>query len=834
MGEFLKIILHLKTNTLKFYIIIACIATCVFNLNILHAQEPTDCMGAVIACGNSEISLDVNGAGQQELFGSNSCSGRENNSVWLKVTTITTGTLGFTLKPESSDLGEDYDFFVYGPNVSCSNIGTAIRCSTTNPINAGLTTNFTGMNAGSTDTSEGPGADGDSFVRWIDAQAGETYYIVIDRPIGRSAFSLEWTGNATFSSPPTNEAERFRIPLDFEDCDVTAPFDDGFTTFDLESNTSQIRGAQTDVTISYHESESDANININSLTSPFMNTSNPQVIYTRITNNTTGCFEISRFNIRVNIGPRFTQPSEYILCDNLDDGDNMNGRVIFNLSDKNSEILGGQDPTSFNISYHDSFTGAELNIPSSQISNSYYNNTAFSEEVFVRIEDAINPDCKSVTALNLTVNTAPEVANHTILQCDEDGVLDGITLFNLTEANNALTLGASGLSTKFYTDLARTQEIITQDDYLNISNPQTIYVEVINDRTSCINTTELLLDVSLTDSFNTQIISCDDDGTEDGFYTFNLNDADTDIIAGLPPGLVITYFENYEDALREQNNLSNIFTNTQPNLQTIYARVENDNDCYGISEVQLVVNALPDIETDAISNYCLNFFPDPITINAGLNTGNISDFSYDWSTSENEYTIEINEIGSYTVTVTNRMTGCSKERIIVVEASNIASIESIDITDASQNNIVVVNTSGEGEYQYSLSSADGTNDYDYQIENSFENVKPGLYTVLVRDIKNNCGVIQQEISVIGFPKFFTPNNDGENDTWQVYGISNAFQSETKILIYNRYGKLLKELSPLALGWDGFFNGQLLPTDDYWFSILLEDGRVFKDHFTLIR
>ena len=101
------------------------------------------------------------------------------------------------------------------------------------------------------------------------------------------------------------------------------------------------------------------------------------------------------------------------------------------------------------------------------------------------------------------------------------------------------------------------------------------------------------------------------------------------------------------------------------------------------------------------------------------------------------------------------------------------------------------------------------------------------------DYKNDCGEITDSVSVIGFPKFFTPNNDGTHDTWQVQGVSGMFQPNSNILIFNRFGKLLKQLNPLGAGWDGRFNGEKLPTDDYWFSVKLQDSRVFKGHFSLI-
>jgi gliding motility-associated-like protein len=113
-------------------------------------------------------------------------------------------------------------------------------------------------------------------------------------------------------------------------------------------------------------------------------------------------------------------------------------------------------------------------------------------------------------------------------------------------------------------------------------------------------------------------------------------------------------------------------------------------------------------------------------------------------------------------------------------------------------------------------------------------VAPGIHTVYVRDDKNNCGIVSRLVSVIGFPKFFTPNNDNFNDSWQVNGISSQFQPNTKIYIYNRYGKLIKQLDPLGPGWNGTFNGQNLPTSDYWFEVTLQDGRIFRSHFTLKR
>ena len=449
-------------------------------------------------------------------------------------------------------------------------------------------------------------------------------------------------------------------------------------------------------------------------------------------------------------------------------------------------------------------------------------------EVYI---DPNNGDCAIEGQAFVTFNENPQAINSTILQCDEDGLKDGYTIFNLHEADNALTNGIANRSTVFYTDAARLNEIPNSNSYSNTSNPQTVYVEVVNDRTGCTSNAELVISVSVTGSFDTELVVCDDDGIEDGFYNFDLSIADSDVVNGLPNGLTISYYETYEDALTELNNLGTTFTNTVPYSQVIYARVENANNCYGISEVQLTVNKLPQLVTDETVYYCLNKYPDLINLDASILNDSPNNYSYLWSTGETSYQIQVNEPGTYTVLATNA-NNCTKERTVVVEPSNIATFESIDIVDATQNNMITVFVSGEGNYEYALLDANNILYRDYQSSSVFENVSPGFYTVYVRDAKNDCGSVNQKVSVIGFPKYFTPNNDGVNDTWQVYGVSDVFHPGSKIYIFDRFGKLLKQLSPSEKGWDGTFNGSKLPTDDYWFSVKLQDGRIFKNHFTL--
>ena len=431
----------------------------------------------------------------------------------------------------------------------------------------------------------------------------------------------------------------------------------------------------------------------------------------------------------------------------------------------------------------------------------------------------------------------PTIYDITFLQCDEDGIEDGLTLFNLKQASENIVGGVPNMITQFYltsSDAENNENQINPNSYNNITNPELLYIRVTNALTGCFSLGQVTLDVSLTNSKNAELIACDDDGIEDGQYRFTLNNASASVIDGLPTGLDIAYYQTYENALLETSKLGSTYVNRTPYSETIYARVENANNCYGISELKLTVQKLPEVDSESLTYYCLNFFPQTITLDPDISTIKANNYIYDWSTGETSYSINVNEPGTYTVNVGNE-NGCFKEKRITVEAANIATVESIRIEDATKNNIIRVFVSGEGQYEYALiDNSDNSLYANYQESNTFENIKPGIYTVNIRDVENNCGITQDLVSVIGFPKYFTPNNDGINDTWQVYGVSDVFQPNTIIYIYDRYGKLVKQLSPTGKGWDGRFNGAPMPNSDYWFAVTLQDGRIFKNHFSLKR
>ena len=619
-------------------------------------------------------------------------------------------------------------------------------------------------------------------------------------------------------------------PNDILECDTD---NDGIIAINLNQTTdAEIFNGQytVDYTIKYYESQANADSDTDALTMPYQNISNPQTLFARIENNSNReCYDTISFLLTVFDTPTANAVANNEVCDDALDGDGTNGQKITNLQLFDTDVLGAQDPSKFRVSYYQSQSDADTK--TNPHPNLYYNVIPLSEQIFVRIETDLNENCFDTTSFNLIVNPLPAVIDVSLVQCDEDGIYDGLTTFNLTEINAALINNVPNRETKFYTSLTNAQSSTDEIDgtaFDNTSNPQTVYVQLIDTNTNCFDIAELTLTVNVTTGTDTTLESCDSDGTEDGLFNFTLSDADAAVLTGLPASYTLSYYETYEDALLENNTLGTNYTNTTPYNQTLYARIENNNDCYGINEVELVVFELPQIIIEEERIYCLNTFPSTITLDGGILNGFPNSFFYNWSTGATTPRIQINAAGTYTVTVSNS-NGCSKLRTITVLPSNTATFDSIDIVDGVENNTVTIFVSGEGDYEYALD----TEFSGFQDSNSFSGVKPGFHTVYVRD-KNNCGTVKKNISVIGFSKFFTPNGDGYNDSWHVYGISTPNQANSEVFIFDRYGKLLIQLNPLGAGWDGTYNGAIMPTSDYWFYVKLEDGRLFKGHFSLKR
>ena len=221
-------------------------------------------------------------------------------------------------------------------------------------------------------------------------------------------------------------------------------------------------------------------------------------------------------------------------------------------------------------------------------------------------------------------------------------------------------------------------------------------------------------------------------------------------------------------------------------------------------------------------------------------------YDYLWTTPDGDTIIgseiTITSGGLYTVTATTTDgTGCTRTKQIQVNESIVATItdDDVSIVDDSDNNSISIDPTnlGIGDYQYALINENGQQT-PFQDDPLFENLEGGFYTIVVQD-KNGCRPnAELLVSVIEFPKFFTPNNDGIKDTWAIKGVNSTFFPSSKIYIFNRFGKVVAQIDIDSPGWTGTYNGKVLPSDDYWFSVNLVDRngsvRNRKGNFSLIR
>lgn len=818
-----------------FYIII----TFLFHIET-KAQSSNNCSSALTLCYYSGGYQNFNreGFGVQEISSPNSCSSEEHNSMWIKVTFRTSGTFGFDLKPDNN-YGQgsrfadvDYDFFVFGPNATCGNLGSAIRCSTTNSKAANLPDTYTGMNGSETDISEGPGASGNSFVKWIDVKAGETYYIAIDTKelaAIETAFDFAYTGSALREGTPVSEVPA-GTSLDMAQCDDDGVLDFS-TTFDLTKNSPIIIGSQTNVTVSYYLNNYDAVNRLNVISNPsaFINTVNPQPIVALIKHNNTTCLASETFSIKVIDSNVNYVATKSTVCDDMVDGDDNNGNAVFDLNNVTSDILGSLNTSNLTIKYY--LTQNEAVADINPLTQFFYNSIASKQSIFVTITGA-NYCSKRPQEIQLIVNPLPPKNTYSLTQCDVGSSPDGQTLFNLSEADKTLTENDVNLSVKYFLNVAEElNDNSLNSSYVNITNPQQIIARITDARTGCSSLGFLTLRVNVI-AENTLILKqCDVWGQENGSATFNLNDANIT----LSPTQNIKYYPSQDEALLEKNEIINNTSYTNPigYKSAVFARIEDNNACYGIIEIQLMVNKLPKIIMEGKDFLCSNISNDFVSINAAILEGNPADYSYKWDRngqilSEINYGIQANQIGIYTVEVINS-DNCSKFRKINVEQSSSVTTIAIDITDVITNsNAVTVIATGLGKYSYSLDKPIGP----FQSSNLFENVSAGIHEVYIHD-ENGCGTINKTIAVIGIPKFFTPNNDGFNDVWKIEGVDAVFNTTTNVLIFDRYGKFIKQILIGDFnGWDGTLNGKSLPADDYWYNINLADGRIVKGHFAL--
>jgi valyl-tRNA synthetase len=249
----------------------------------------------------------------------------------------------------------------------------------------------------------------------------------------------------------------------------------------------------------------------------------------------------------------------------------------------------------------------------------------------------------------------------------------------------------------------------------------------------------------------------------------------------------------------------------------------------------LIVNKLPIVTLPQDGFICLDDAGNPqgsYTLIANLSSNN---HSFVWSNNtgviagqtRNNY--RATQPGTYSVIATNIATGCSAAANATIGTHLPPGIITSVVSNYfSEVQTVTINVTPIGDYEYKLDLN------PYQDSNVFTYLSMGIHEIWVRD-KFFCGLKKITVQIIDYPNYFTPNGDTIHDTWNITELKN--QPNAYIDIFDRYGKLIRQIKPSGPGWDGNYNGNPLPATDYWFTVYYTEqntNQQFSSHFSLVR
>ena len=355
---------------------------------------------------------------------------------------------------------------------------------------------------------------------------------------------------------------------------------------------------------------------------------------------------------------------DMVTCDDVS-GD---GVEPFNLESQTATILGNQDPTMFNVTYHLTSADADNNVGAL---TSPYSNISNPQQIWVRIENANSSTCAvSSSSFNLVISGATPTATSVDMVLCDDLSGDGFESFDLTlnDVNILNGQSATDFSVTYYATMADADAQVNPltSPYTNSSNPQTIYARVDNNAaTNCYAIAAFDLNVSTLPVANASpdLAGCDTDANNIAEYDFTANE---NTITDGQAGLTVSYYETMADATAGTSPIGNP-TNYETPLTTVYVRVENTvSGCFNVTEFNLIAGVVP--VTTFATNFDYEVCPDatsPIIISVNPQNYTADEVSIEWLQDgvvipgESGLTLPVLTQGLYEIQVTFNATGCT-------------------------------------------------------------------------------------------------------------------------------------------------------------------------------
>lgn len=555
-------------------------------------------------------------------------------------------------------------------------------------------------------------------------------------------------------------------PIDFIVCDDVT--NDGEDVFDLTINGDAAVGGQTGITVSYHTSQTDAEDDSSPIANPsaYTNTSSPQTIYIRLElDEDPTCFTVLSFVIEVTPLPFIAGLADLEVCDDISNDE----IASFDLTFQNAVILGTQ--TGLDISFHLSQDEADQGVNAIS-SPSNYDNIENPQTIFVRLNNPRDSDCFDTSSFVISIDDIATVENplEDFIVCD-DPSNDGFDVFDFSPNELLATGSQTGVIVTFHTSQADADAganpIATPNGYTNVTNPETIFLRIIQ------NTDDVCFS---TDSFEIEIfeqptipalsdLDICDDASNDGLSVFDLTSQEGLIFTG-QQNFDLTYHTSITDAQLNTNAIQN--PGNYANLgtpQEIFVRLENPlrPDCNDIESFMLVVTPIKPIVN----------LPEIIVCNEGFEMA-----VFDLSENIEDLSLAANQF---------------------VEGYYLNTIDALNQENEISDPFAYTNVTNPETIYVRIDSPDPDACYELaQFNIGVENCPPFV------------------------PDGFSPNGDSVNDTFEITGIKDIF--DYKLFIYSRLGNLIYEGDNSDPFWDGTPNkglgGSELPTGTYFWVLKL--------------
>ena len=556
---------------------------------------------------------------------------------------------------------------------------------------------------------------------------------------------------------------------------------DGVTIFNLNEANALISSNHTNESFSYYHNYSDAEQgNTNAIASPidYENLStdpliNPNQIFVRV-ETVEGCALVSELNLFVSttqVPANFSIPP-YPQC--YDDSD---GITSFDFSASEAIILGLFPTTqSLTVSYYETEVDAlsEIN-PIVAISN-YENTTGSNQTIWVRLDSDIDNSCVGLGPyVELVVNPLPDLNTPSIPTfCVSGPNTETVDLNSQFDAEILGAQAATDFTVDYYLTLSDAQNnTAAVSSITNTTSLETVFYRILNNSTGCSDISQFdipFFDTPQANSFSS-LPECETDN--DGLFLFDTSNLEATVL-GSQINMSVAYFDALGNPLQDANGA--IITSPFPAIfltasQRITVVVSNATCVDAVIDIDFVVHPNTNFLVEDV--VICNGTSELIELDLEDPTLN---FNYQWTLPDlsvintTQPELVASQLGEYQVTVSNLNGSCSRSQFFEVFESEPPSItlENITIVEGTSNNSIVVDEAalGSANYEFELVDENGNLVAAYQDTGNFYQLTGGFYSLYVRD-ELQCAEVVITVPVLYIPNFFTPNNDGYNDTWGI-------------------------------------------------------------------